>query len=155
MLDVERLGYLLGETRTTLVNLRMPKFGIEGEFRLKDALISLGIEQAFDDPAFVNPGADFSGMTGSQDLFISAVLHKTFVEVDENGTEAAAASAVIMMDADAGLAPDPPQPVEMNINRPFIFFIRDHATGAIPFIGQLVNPSPDEQIPGTDLNEIL
>lgn len=140
MLDVDRLGYLLGETKTTLVNLRMPKFGIEGEFKLKGALMSLGIEQAFNDPDRHDPGADFSGMTGKQNMYIGAVLHKTFVEVDENGTEAAAATAVIMIDA--GLAPDPPQPVEMDINRPFIFFIRDHATGAIPFIGQFVNPFP-------------
>ncbi len=139
ILDVERLGYLLGETQAVSVNLRMPKFGIESDFNLKDALESMGIEQAFEDPFAHHPGADFSGMTGSQNLFIDEVIHKTFVEVDENGTEAAAATAVIM--GDGGLAPEPPDPVEMNINRPFIFFIRDHATGAIPFIGQVVNPA--------------
>jgi serpin B len=81
-------------------------------------------------------GADFSGMTGNPELFISDVVHKAFVAVDEAGTEAAAATAVIM----AGSAP-PELPVEVTIDRPFIFLIRDIDTGAILFVGRVLNPT--------------
>ena len=80
--------------------------------------------------------ADFSGMTGNRDLFIDDVLHKAFVSVDEAGTEAAAATAVIMT-----LTAVPAPPVVVTVDRPFIFLIRDIETGTILFVGRVVNPS--------------
>jgi serpin B len=74
-------------------------------------------------------------MTGEKDLFISNVIHKAFVSVDEAGTEAAAATAVIME-----LTAMPETPVDVTLNRPFIFLIRDIETGAILFVGRVMNP---------------
>jgi serpin B len=87
-------------------------------------------------PLAFSEGADFSGMTGSRDLFISDVIHKAFVAVDEAGTEAAAATAVMMK-----LAAVPEEPVEVTVDRPFLFLIRDIETGAILFLGRVVDPS--------------
>jgi len=108
----------------------MPKFEFDSEFRLNDTLAEMGMPIAF------SPGdADFSGMTGNRELFISDVIHKAFVSVDEAGTEAAAATAVIMMRAAVSKPP-----VEVTIDRPFIFLIRDIETGAILFVGRVMNP---------------
>jgi serpin B len=74
-------------------------------------------------------------MTGTRDLCISAVLHKAFVSVDEAGTEAAAATAVIV-----GETAVPGQSAEVTVNRPFIFLIRDIETGSILFVGRVLNP---------------
>jgi serpin B len=108
----------------------MPKYEFEAEFRLPDALRQLGMVEAF------TSQADFSGMTGGRDLFISDVLHKAFVSVDESGTEAAAATAVIMK-----LTAMPAQPIQVDVNRPFVFLIRDIETGAILFMGRVLDPS--------------
>lgn len=81
--------------------------------------------------------ADFSGMTGNRDLFIADVIHKTFVSVDEAGTEATAATAVVMLPT----AMPPEEPVEVTVNRPFVFLIHDIETGSILFVGRVVNPS--------------
>ena len=93
-------------------------------------LMFLGMPIAF------TTAADFSGMTGGHDLYISDVVHKAFVSVDEAGTEAAAATAVIMK-----LTAAPVSPVQMTIDRPFIFLIRDIRTDTILFLGQVINPS--------------
>jgi serpin B len=83
-----------------------------------------------------NPGvADFTGMSEARDLFISDVIHKAFVAVDEQGTEAAAATAVIMKATSA-----PMYEVRLTIDRPFIFIIRDLTSGQILFIGRVENP---------------
>lgn len=112
------------------VTLRMPKFEYESSFSLSDSLAGLGMPLAFDDGQ-----ADFSGMTDQQDLYIGNVIHKAFVAVDEKGTEAAAATAVIMEGATAM------QPENMlYIDRPFLFFIRDVETGQILFVGRVLNP---------------
>ena len=86
-------------------------------------------------PVAFSANADFSGMTGNRDLFIDEVIHKSFVSVDEAGTEAAAATAVIMK-----LTAIPGMPVNVTIDRPFIFLIRDIETGAILFVGRVLNP---------------
>ncbi len=112
------------------VTLRMPKFEFESPFNLSDALIDMGMPLAFDENR-----ADFSGMTDQQDLYIGNVIHKAFVAVDEKGTEAAAATAVVMEGATAMM----PENV-LTINRPFLFFIRDVETGQILFIGRVLNP---------------
>jgi len=111
------------------VRLTMPKYEFASSFGLKKALIDMGMPVAF------STGADFSGMTGEKGLFISDVIHKAFVSVDEAGTEAAAATAVIME-----LTAMPETPVEVTLNRPFIFLIRDIETGAILFVGRVMNP---------------
>jgi len=111
------------------VRLAMPKFEFDSSFGLKRTLIDMGMPVAF------SAGADFSGMTGEKDLFISDVIHKAFVSVDEAGTEAAAATAVIME-----LTAMPETPVEVTLNRPFIFLIHDIETGAILFVGRVMNP---------------
>jgi serpin B len=85
--------------------------------------------------AFSAEKADFSGMTGNRELFIHDVIHKAFVAVDEAGTEAAAATAVVV-----GITAMPPTPVEVNIDRPFIFLIRDIETGTLLFLGRVLNP---------------
>ena len=87
-------------------------------------------------PVAFTGDADFSGMTGNRDLFIADVVHKAFVSVDEAGTEAAAATAVVME-----LTAVPGEPVEVTIDRPFIFLIRDIETGTILFVGRIMNPS--------------
>ncbi|MFA5451221.1 MAG: serpin family protein [Dehalococcoidales bacterium] len=111
------------------VILSMPKFKYESRFNLKDSLADMGMPIAFTE------GADFSGMTGAQDLSIAEVVHKAFISVNEAGTEAAAATAVIMQTVSA-----PSQQVEFNMNRPFIYLIRDNITGANLFVGRVVNP---------------
>lgn len=129
-LDSQGLATIVGDMERTQVQLSMPKFSFESGFRLRDALTQLGMREAF------RGTADFSGMTGSRDLFISDVYHKAFVAVDEEGTEAAAATAVVME-----LTAAPGQPVEVTVDRPFVFLIRDIETGAILFLGHVVDPT--------------
>jgi len=129
-LDGGRMQAIIEELERREVALAMPKFEFDASFGLKEALSALGMPQAF------TGDADFSGMTGSQDLFISEVLHEAFVSVDEEGTEAAAATAVIMPTSAM-----PEEPVELTIDHPFIFLIRDIQTGAVLFVGRVLDPS--------------
>jgi len=128
-IDYRTVKGIIAELENQQVNLTMPKFEFESEFSLKSTLTAMGMPIAFSD------GADFSGMTGSRNLYIDEVIHKAFVSVDEAGTEAAAATAVIMK-----LTAMPGEPVEVTLDRPFIFLIRDIKTGTILFIGRLMNP---------------
>ncbi len=127
-LDAERVGSTLNGIEPQEVHLTMPKFTYESGFRLRDTLTVMGLPAAF-------TAADFSGMDGTRNLFIDDVYHKAFVSVDEAGTEAAAATAVVV----ARAAPTPPK--EVTVDRPFIFMIRDIKTSAILFLGHVVNPS--------------
>lgn len=112
------------------VNVSMPKFKVTSEFSMADILKSMGMTDAF------APGAaDFSGMNGRKDLYISAVVHKAFVEVNEEGTEAAAATVVGM-----ALLSVREKPPVFRADRPFLFLIRQNKTGSILFIGRVVNP---------------
>jgi serpin B len=129
-LDARQVDAIVQDLTRQQVALAMPQFEFESEFSLNEALAALGMPLAF------TGGADFSGMTGNRDLFISAVIHKAFVSVDEAGTEAAAATAVVME-----LTAAPAEPVQVTLDRPFIFFIRDIETGAILFLGRIVDPS--------------
>ena len=129
-LDSARLDEVLGALNYRQVDLTMPKFEFETELGLKVTLSDMGMPLAF------TPDADFSGMTGHRELFITEVVHKAFVSVDEAGTEAAAATAVIV-----GLTAVPVSPVVVNIDRPFIFLIRDIETGAVLFLGRILNPA--------------
>jgi serpin B len=130
-LDYAMLSDVLAGLEQATVILRLPKFEFESSFLLSDALAGMGMPAAFDRSA-----ADFSGMTGKKDLFISDVVHKAFVAVDEEGTEAAAATAVIMEAAGSAM----PEGVVLVIDRPFIFLIRDLETGQILFIGRVLDP---------------
>lgn len=115
--------------------LGMPKFKFEYSASLADTLKALGMTDAFDANL-----ADFSGMLDasvSQPLAIGDVLHKAFIAVDENGTEAAAATTVMM----AGAAAPTDPPLDVTIDHPFIFLIRDTQTGTILFMGRVMDPS--------------
>jgi serpin B len=115
------------------VNLKLPKFKTTSRFNLGQTLSDMGMPTAF------NPDkADFSGMTTQDQLYISKVIHKAFVDVHEIGTEAAAATAVIM-NAPIGLPPKLPQ-ATFHADRPFLYLIQENQTGAILFMGRLTNP---------------
>lgn len=114
------------------VELYMPKFKYEYKRGLNGDLTRLGMGIAF------NPyGADFSKINEQVQLYITDVLHKTFIETDEEGTEAAAATVVIVGTTSVG----PPATPVININRPFLYFIREISTGTIVFMGQVTNPA--------------
>lgn len=113
------------------VDLTMPKFKVESSFGLADTLASMGMPDAFDVVK-----ADLSGMTGKTDLYITDVVHKAFVDVNEEGTEAAAATGVVV-----GLKSMPlEEPVKVVIDHPFLFLIRDVETGTVLFLGRVVEP---------------
>lgn len=132
-LDGARFGALVDGLQWNQVQLQLPKFTYTSDsVSLKDTLLALSIRDAFD-PA----QADFSGMDGTRDLFISDVLHKAFVRVDEAGTEAAAATAAGMATTSAPAE----QPKQMVVNRPFVFAIRDTTTNALLFVGRIVEPN--------------
>ena len=113
------------------VDLTMPKFKFRTQAGLADALKALGMEKAFDPEA-----ADFSGMTKQEALYVSDVIHEAYIAVDEEGTEAAAATAVIMRATAAPLTM-----VQMKVDRPFLFALRDRDTGAILFLGRVTDPT--------------
>src|SRR6266545_2397633 len=113
-----------------IVDVTLPKFTVTAEFMLKDALSRLGMPIAFD-----RVKADFSGMSTRERLFISHVIHKAFVDVNEAGTEAAAATAVVIEPNSE------PPPATFRADHPFIYLIRDNRTGSILFMGRVVNPS--------------
>jgi serpin B len=119
------------------VILTLPKFKMTRQFSLEGTLGAMGMPQAFDANA-----ADFSGMTGNRELFISAVIHKAYINVDEKGTEAAAATAVVMEKATA-MPPrfQPPPPPVFRADHPFIFLIRDNHSGGILFMGRVNDPT--------------
>ena len=124
---------LLAKMDSAEVNLWLPKFKIEYSITLNDALKALGMTSAFDSTT-----ADFSNIRKGKDLFISRVLHKTYVKVDEEGTEAAGVTAVEF--TRSSVSPGNNE-VYMKINRPFIFAIRENSSGAILFVGKVVNPN--------------
>ena len=128
-LQFQQISDIISGLQPSAVSLTMPRFEFDSEFSLTDTLTGMGMQDAF------SGAADFSGMTGNRELFISDVIHKAFVSVNEDGTEAAAATAVVMPTA------MPPEPtVEVTIDRPFIFLIRDVDTGTILFVGRVLNP---------------
>ncbi|MBN1347463.1 MAG: serpin family protein [Phycisphaerae bacterium] len=130
-LDGQKLATILAGLSFRPVNLTLPKFTYESEFSLGQTLSAMGMVDAF------TGAADLSGIDGIVgSLFIQEVIHKAFVAVDEAGTEAAAATAVIV-----GLtaAPDPTGAVEFKVDRPFIFLIRDIETGGIVFLGRVMS----------------
>lgn len=128
-LSGQQLSDIINTIKYQQVELSMPKFKVESEFSLKNELSAMGMPDAFNH-------ADFSGMDSKTDLEIADVVHKSYVSVDEAGTEAAAATGVIM-----SLTAMPAEPVKVTIDHPFIFLIRDIKTGAILFVGRILNPT--------------
>lgn len=117
------------------VILTFPRFTMTQEFELSSSLSAMGMAQAFSN------GADFSGMTGKPDFTISAAIHKAYIDVNEKGTEAAAATGIVMR-ATAMRAPFPePPPIVFRADHPFLFLIRDTKTGAILFMGRVTDPT--------------
>jgi serpin B len=115
------------------VVLTLPKFKMTRQFELQGTLGSMGMTLAFD------AHADFSGMTGNRDFFISAVIHKAYIDVNEEGTEAAAATAVVMRSMMARM--QQPAPPVFRADHPFIFLIRDNRSGGILFMGRVADPT--------------
>jgi serpin B len=130
-LTFENLTGWLGNLTTRNVQLSLPKFRAESEFSLREGLSAMGMPTAF------TGKADFSGMDPKRGLAISEVVHKAFVDVSEEGTEAAAATG-IAMHATAMRMPE--QALVFRADHPFIFLIRDTGTGVVLFIGRLMNP---------------
>ncbi len=129
-LDSTQLESIHSSLKHTQVVLSLPKFEIAYDFSVPHVLKNLGMVDAFD-----SGQADFSGMDGSRDLYVSDILHKAIVSVDENGTEAAAATAVIV-----GLTSIPSDQVTLTFDRPFLFFIMDDQTGSVLFVGSVMHP---------------
>ena len=134
-LDAQRLREITDGMEYREVILRMPRFKLELEFSASEVLKAMGMPAAFDPIA-----ADFSGMAdfarqGNGRLYISEVFHKAFVAVDESGTEAAAATAVVMLESESL-----DESLEMTVNRPFFFLIRDSPTNSILFVGRVIDP---------------
>jgi serpin B len=131
-LDAQELADLRQSLASQRVKVYFPKFTLETEYGLPDTLAAMGMPTAF------TGAADFSGMDGSKNLFISNVVHKAFIDVNEEGTEAAAATGVVMV---LSAAPsEPPIPV-FRADHPFTFLIQENETGNILFMGRVVHPS--------------
>jgi serpin B len=128
------LSGCLGEMKSQKVELFLPRFKMESGFKLKDTLAKMGMSDAF------GPQADFSGMDGTRNLYISAVFHKAWVDVNEEGTEAAAATVVVTSKHAMPMRPPAPPPV-FRADHPFIFCIRDTRSGSLLFLGRLANPT--------------
>lgn len=129
----ERLEQWIAEYESRRVEIFLPKFKITSQLPLTEPLKSLGMASAFD-----QDHADFSAMSSAEKIWLSSVLHAAFVDVDEEGTEAAAVT--VAWAAAEAPAPDD-TPVVFRADHPFLFLIRDLRTGAILFLGRLVNPA--------------
>ncbi|MDY6764530.1 MAG: serpin family protein [Halobacteria archaeon] len=132
-LNSERLEELLGKLKTKEGTIHLPKFEYDSKFALKNALSALGMPVAFDPNK-----ANFEGMADLEkaggNLYIRSVVHKSNITVDEKGTEAAAATGVVVNATSA-----PIDPFEMVVDRPFVFLIRDRKTGSLLFLGRIVD----------------
>ena len=125
------LDEVVAGLESTQVDLGLPKYEFRFKSSVVDLLAAMGMPAAFDPAA-----ADFSGMTTEAPLFISDVIHEAFIKVDEEGTEAAAATAAVANLASAG-----PERVDLQIDRPFLFSLYDRESGEILFMGRVLNPA--------------
>ena len=131
-LDSKALGGWLDKLAEEKVEVTIPKFRAESQYMLADALSHMGMATIF------SHDADFSGIDGRRDLYVSAIVHKAFVDVSEKGTEAAAATGTAMR---AMAMRRPPRLYVFRADHPFVFFIRDASSGAILFEGRFVRPA--------------
>ena len=129
ILNNENLATWMDSMYPTDVDIYLPKFTYKTEYNLKEMLMAMGMDISF------TPGADFSGMNGYGGLFIEKVLHKAFVEVNEEGTEAAAATTVHVMESSIS---EPPK--VFDADHPFLYLIQHKETGTILFMGKVVDP---------------
>lgn len=130
-LNAENLLNWRNDFDETEINIEIPKFKFEKKYPLNNLLKEMGIIDAF-----IPDVADFSGMDGTKKLFISRALHQSYVEVNEEGTEAAAATAIFVE-----LTAIPPEPKEFIADHPFVFLIQHEETGAVIFMGKVMNPA--------------
>jgi serpin B len=130
-LNAKSLADTVAKLAVRQVDVTLPRFKIEAAFQLKKVLSQLGMSLPFE------LNADFSGINGERDLSISEVVHKAYVDVNETGTEAAAATAVIVKRAPS---PRPAPPVVFRADHPFVFVIRDIRSGSILFMGKVTDP---------------
>ncbi len=128
-LTTDRLTSIVGGLERRTVKLALPIFKIESSFALQEPLARLGMPAAFTD------AADFSGINGKSGTSLGAVVHQAFVDVDEAGTEAAAAGATVFTTTSAL------KPAEIRFERPYLFLIRDDVTGTLLFLGRVDDPS--------------
>ncbi len=129
-LSTDTLAEWLSRLHPREVEVYLPRFSFTWQGELKPVLIALGLTDGF------SMTADFSGMTGGKDLFLTNVLHKAFVKVDEEGTEAAAATGAVMK-----LTSMPAEPLLFRADKPFVFLIQDKTTGTVLFVGRVVDPT--------------
>ncbi len=129
-LDQAALEGIFADLGSALVEFAMPKFKLEASFSLAEQMQALGMVDAFDVAL-----ADFTGISGEPDLYIKSVLHKAFVDVNEEGTEAAAATAVVL--SQKGM---PGERLTITIDNPFLFAIRENGTNTVLFMGRVVEP---------------
>lgn len=125
-----RLTTILGGMTERVVTITLPRFKVTSSFSLAEQLAQLGMPVAFTE------AADFSGISSKGGLALSAVVHKAFIDVNEAGTEAAAATGAVVGPTSA------PQPAEIHLDHPYLLLIRDNATGTILFLGRVEDPSP-------------
>jgi serpin B len=129
-LDAAALSALLRPGPSVEVELRLPKFEIRAACDLREALVEMGIRDAFS-----RDRADFSGMTGKRGFFLGSVVHRSFVTVNEVGTEAGAATAI---ETASGI---PENVVDFAVDHPFLFLVADWKTGAVLFMGRVADPA--------------
>ncbi len=130
------LSNVLSQMVPQPVEIYLPRFTLESSFKLNVTLAAMGMPDAF------TPGvADFSGIDGNTDLYVNFVLHKAWGQVNESGTEAAAATVVDTGGSSGGAGPPPGLPPVLRADHPFLFLIRDAQTGSVLFLGRLTNPS--------------
>jgi serpin B len=142
-LSATQISKWYGALKAREVSVYLPKFKLRSEFELSDALRKLGVKRAFVNPMDAKNGAQFDGISASSDpakrLYIGAVVHQSFVEVNEKGTEAAAATAVIAL-AGAAMPTMLPFTPEVRADRPFLFAIMDRQSATVLFLGKLERP---------------
>jgi len=133
-LTAQNLTKWLPQLQQHEVVVTLPKFKITAQFMLKEILSKMGMPLAF------STAADFSGMSKEEGLYLSVVIHKAYVKVNEKGTEAAAATAVTAVFVSK--RPPPPPPAVFRADHPFVFLIQDTSSGSILFLGRLIQPQP-------------
>lgn len=129
VLNIKNLNLWEDSLRKVKIEVYLPRFKVNSQFSLSRILAFMGMPDAF------GPNADFSGMDGTKMLYITAVIHKAFVDVNEEGTEAAAATGVVME-----LKSVPVSPLVFRADHPFLFLIRHNSSGSVLFLGRVVNP---------------
>ena len=128
-LDTDVMNTIMDGLVPTSVNLALPKFLLDSKVKVKGSLTSMGMVDPFGN-------ADFSGIDGTHELFIDDIYHQAVIDVDEAGTEAAAGSAVVMTRKGMPVAE-----IDLVVDHPFIFFVKDNQTGAVLFLGYIIDPT--------------